>query len=244
MPDINLTVESLNYKLHKKPILDQISFELNGAQAISVLGPNAAGKSTLLKCLATQLLPQSGTVLFNRINCNTQRGEYLSHIGYMPEKAVVMAELTAYEQLRLMADLQRVKQPEQSIQDVIEMCQLEEVLKLRTQHLSLGFKQRLNLAQALLKQPDVLILDEPLNGLDPLLVIEFRNIIQQLKSRCLIIMSTHYLAEAEIVSDRVLMIEKGCLLDDIDMKNSSEDMNLEAIYLQHMKKIKQLDVSG
>lgn len=242
MPPINLTIDSLDFKINKKSILNQISLNLKGAQAICVLGPNAAGKSTLLKCLAAQLIPNSGVIKFAGINAFSQRSEYLSHIGYMPEKAVILAELTTHEQLQLSANIQNISSPEKNINTVIKLCQLQSVLNTRTRHLSLGFKQRLNLAQALLKQPQLLILDEPLNGLDPLLIIEFRNIIQQLKSQCLVIMSTHYLAEAEIVSDRVLMIENGCLLDDIDIKNLPQDTDLEAIYLQHMKKIKQEEV--
>ena len=242
MPPIKLTVDSLNFKIHKKSILKQINLNLNGAQVISVLGPNAAGKSTLLKCLAAQLIPNSGAIKFAEIDAFSQRTEYLSRLGYMPEKPVILAELTTFEQLGLMATIQNIEKSNESINAVIEMCQLQSVLNVRTHHLSLGFRQRLNLAQALLKQPELLILDEPLNGLDPLLIIEFRNIIQQLKSQCLVIMSTHYLAEAQLVSDRVLMIESGCLLDNIDMKTNAQKTDLEDIYLQHMKNIKQQEV--
>lgn len=242
MSEIKLSVDSLNHEIQKKSLLNHISLKLNGAQVISVLGPNGAGKSTLLKCLAAQLIPKSGCIKFDGIDAHTQRQKYLSQMGYMPEKAVVLAELNAHEQLQLSATIQNINDPENSIQRAIELCQLQSVLNTRVRHLSLGFKQRLNLAQALLKQPQMLILDEPLNGLDPLLIIEFRNLIKQLKSECLVIMSTHYLAEAEIVSDRVLMIENGCMLDDIDIKKLPHDTDLEAIYLQNIKITKQREM--
>lgn len=227
---MQLSIENLHYRLGKQTILDNINLTLNGAQVVTLLGPNGAGKSTLLKVLAASLYCQSGKVLLDDLDAENNRLHYLPKIGYMPEKAVGIAELTVLEQLKLQANLKKITEEDETIQGVIKTCQLDSVVNKRTKHLSLGYTQRLNLAQALLNKPQVLIMDEPLNGLDPHLIIEFREIISQLKKETLIIMSTHYLAEAQLISDRVLIMQEGQLLDNIEMH---KDYDLEQIYKKH-----------
>ena len=230
MHKINLQLISLNYLFRKQKILDDVSLSLSDPQIITLLGPNGAGKSTLLKSLAAELNCQSGSIQFNKIDTSKQRLEYLVQIGYMPEVALIIPELTVYEQLALIANTRKITDSQQSIRRVIETCQLQSVNSKRTNQLSLGYRQRLNLAQALLNKPRLLILDEPLNGLDPHLIIEFRNTLKELKKDTLIIMSTHYLAEADLISDRVLIMQSGTILDNLE---KSEYSNLEKMYLQH-----------
>jgi ABC-2 type transport system ATP-binding protein len=230
MSKINLQLQSLNYLFRKQKVLDDVSLYLSSPQIVSLLGPNGAGKSTLLKSIAANLYCQSGTIQLNDIDTNKQRLKYLSQIGYMPEVALIISELTVYEQLRLIANTRKNKAGEQSIKRVMDISQLQDVGNKRTNQLSLGFRQRLNLAQALLNEPKLLILDEPLNGLDPHLIIEFRNTLNALKKDTLIIMSTHYLAEADLISDRVLIMQSGKILDNIE---KSEYSDLEKFYLQH-----------
>ena len=236
MVDINLVIESLSYVYQKQTILNSISLELNNPQTITLLGPNGAGKSTLLKTLAAILYGQSGRVILNQLDAELNRKEYQSQIGYMPETALIMPELTVREQLKLLATINQINESQKAIDSVINRCQLQAVVNKRTHKLSLGYKQRLNLAQALLNDPKVLILDEPLNGLDPHLIIEFRSIINKLKNDVLVIMSTHYLAEAQLISDRVLIMKNGHIIDDIEIKNiKSSDYDLEKVYLKHME---------
>ncbi len=236
MVDINLVIESLSYVYQKQTILNSISLELKNPQTITLLGPNGAGKSTLLKTLAAILYGQSGRVILNQLDAELNRKEYQSQIGYMPEAALIMPELTVKEQLQLLATINQIDESQKAIDSVINRCQLQAVVNKRTHKLSLGYKQRLNLAQALLNDPKVLILDEPLNGLDPHLIIEFRSIINKLKNDVLIIMSTHYLAEAQLISDRVLIMKNGHLIDDIELKNiKPPDYDLEKVYLKHME---------
>lgn len=238
MAGINLTIDSLNFVSQKQTILNNISLELNNPQTITLLGPNGAGKSTLLKAMAAMLYCQQGKVTLNNIDANKNRIEYLSNIGYMLEIPLIISELTTLEQLQLIANIKCVANNKTAIQQVVELCQLQKVLNKRTNKLSLGYRQRLNLAQALLNKPKLLIMDEPLNGLDPHLIIEFRNIIKQVKKDSLIVMSTHYLAEAEIISDKVLIIQNGKLLDNIENKESQE-FDLESIYMQHTASVDQ-----
>jgi len=233
MLEINLSVKNLSHKVAHQAILSSIDFDLSGFQAVTLLGPNGAGKSTLLKALSAQLYCQRGSVDFNDNNSENNSKDYASQVGYMPEIATLLPELTVLEQLHYSAQLKAVKQAQECIDQAVETCQLQSVLNKRTTHISLGYRQRLNLAQAIINQPQLLIMDEPLNGLDPHLMIEFRNIIQQLKQKSLIIISTHYLAEAQIISDRVLILQAGQLLDNINLRKQKKAFDLEQTYLQH-----------
>jgi len=236
MHEINLTIDSLTCIYRKQKILNEINLSLNNPQAVTLLGPNGAGKSTLLKSLAAVLYCQSGTVSINALDSEKDRLKYLLHVGYMPESAAIMPELSVLEQLQFTASINQVSNTEEDIERVVEICQLKQVIMKRTNQLSLGYKQRLNLAQAIIHKPQVLIMDEPLNGLDPHLIIEFREIIKQMKKECLIIMSTHYLAEAANISDRVLIMQHGKLLDNID-PSTFENFDLEKLYLEHTKEV-------
>ena len=233
MNSIQLTIDSLSHKLNNQTILDNINLELIGFQSVTLLGPNGAGKSTLIKSIAANLYCQSGLINLNGLNSELHRNEYLKLIGYMPEAPLVINELSVIEQLQLMAHCKQVEVAKNSIDRVIEICQLQKVLSKRTKNLSLGFKQRLNLAQAILNKPKMLVMDEPLNGLDPHLIIKFRNIINELKASTLIIVSTHYLAEAQNISDRILIMQDGQLLDNINMNKTLQKIDIEEVYMQH-----------
>lgn len=233
MNPIQLNIGSLNHKIGQQTILENINLNLLGYQAVTLLGPNGAGKSSFMKAMAGHLFCQSGEVQLNAENPLKNRQEYLSLVGYMPETPMIVSELSVKEQLQLMANCKKTSDSKKSIERVIEICQLELVINTRTKHLSLGFKQRLNLAQAIMNKPQLLIMDEPLNGLDPHLIIKFRNIINDLKTHTLIIMSTHYLAEAQNISDRILIMQNGQLLDNIETNMSSEQQDIEKIYMQH-----------
>lgn len=232
MPNINLQLTALTFATKQQQILQDITLNLVNPQMVTLLGPNGAGKSTLLKSMAAVLYCQLGSVTLNGIDAQKNRPNYLSQIGFMPEVPLVIAELTVLEQLQLIANNKQISQPKQAIKRVVSLCQLQEVINKRTCQLSLGYRQRLNLAQALLNKPKLLIMDEPLNGLDPHLVIELRNIINQLKKDSIIVMSTHYLAEAELISDRVLIMQNGKMLDNIERKGS-KSFDLERVYMQH-----------
>ncbi len=228
-----LTIESLNFNIKNEFILKDIDCQFQGAQVVTLLGPNGAGKSTLLKCLAAQSYATHGQITLNDIDVNKQRLSYLKQIGYMPENGMIISELTVMEQLYLVADAKQVTDVGEAIDRVINMCQLQSVVNKRTLHLSLGYRQRLNLAQAIINEPSLLIMDEPLNGLDPHLIIELRQIMSALKSETLIIMSTHYLAEAHTIGDRVLIMQNGHMLDNIAMSELANGDVLEQLYMQH-----------
>ncbi|VAW33583.1 hypothetical protein MNBD_GAMMA01-470 [hydrothermal vent metagenome] len=228
---VKLQIDSLKHIIRNQVILSNIQLNLLGFQVVTMLGPNGAGKSTLLKSLSATFYCQQGAILLNGVNSESHRIKYLSNIGYMPETAVIISELSVLEQLQLLANIKQVTDSD-ALDWVIETCKLQPVIQKRTSQLSLGYKQRLNLAQAIMNKPKLLIMDEPLNGLDPHLIIEFRDIIKQLKQHSLIIMSTHYLAEAQTISDRVLIMQDGKILDNIDIHSQSDTFDLEQRYMQ------------
>jgi len=215
MQKLKLKIESLAYSCNNKKILKNINLELQGNQIIALLGPNGAGKSTFLKALSAQLICNKSTIVFNDYDSHTNRFEYLSQIGYMPEVACFFPELTVLEQLQLFAHSKKVCNLDKCVDEVLELCNLNSVQNHRINKLSLGYKQRLNLAQALMNQPKLLLLDEPLDGLDPILIIEFRKIIKQASQTSIVFLSTHILPEAELISDSVVFMMHGNLSDPI-----------------------------
>lgn len=247
--DIQLSLQSVCYRYKNHDVLNDITLDFNGSGVITLLGPNGAGKSTLLKIIANQLLPTSGEIQLKGGDLNQHR------LGYMPEAACLMPELSVFECLQYTAfnsgvgGAGKVKSPEMAskatsvnvaenssdrlndlLNGLLDLCQLKAVKNKRTNTLSMGYRQRLNLAQALIGDPQILVLDEPLNGLDPMLIREFRDILNQLKLRKMILMSTHYLAEAEMVSDQVVFMNSGQLIKVVDAVGSVK--NLEQQYVQ------------
>ena len=149
MVNPTLTIESLIFNVGARAILKDITCQLGGSQVVSLLGPNGAGKSTLLKCLAAQRYATSGRIQLNGVDAHKERYDYLPLVGFMPETPMILSELTVFEQLQLVADSVMLTNKDQAIEQVLETCQLHKVLNNRTTQLSLGYRQRLNLAQAL-----------------------------------------------------------------------------------------------
>lgn len=236
MDNMVLSAESIHYRVGRNDIIKDISFRFCGPQAVCILGPNGAGKSTLLKLISATLLSEQNNIRLSGLNPYIDRREYTQHIGYMPEVPFIAPMLNVAEQLNLMANTLSPDIENSAIKDVIHTCHLDNVLEVRCERLSLGYKQRLNLAQALLKSPDVLIMDEPLNGLDPHLIIEFRDIINELKKSVLVLFSTHYLAEAQKVSDKIMIMQHGVLQEIINLEKENF-CDLEKIYMQHTKQL-------
>lgn len=212
MTQLNLKIDSLAYTCYQKNIIDDVNYELTGNQVVALLGPNGAGKSTLLKALSSQLSCTQGSIKFNDFDSQTDRKKYLNELGYMPEVACFFPELNVMEQLSLFAENFQIIDKKQRLEEMIELCGLNTVINKRMNKLSLGYKQRVNLAQALLNQPKLLLLDEPLNGLDPSLIIEFRDIIKNASDSSIVFLSTHILSEAELINDTVLIMNHGKLI--------------------------------
>lgn len=193
-----------------------ISFQVAPGEIVGLLGPNGAGKSTTIKILAGYLQPDSGAVKVNGLDVMTHTREVQAGLGYLPENAPLYPELSVQAYLKLMADLREIPRDEQSarLSEAVYATGLVDHLTRPIGQLSKGYRQRVMLAQAILPQPKLLILDEPTVGLDPTQIIEIRHLIRRLAKNSTILFSSHILSEVEAVCDRVIIIINGQIKAD------------------------------
>jgi ABC-2 type transport system ATP-binding protein len=211
-----IKVEGLTKRYARKVAVDNISFEVEKGQIVGFLGPNGAGKTTTMRVLTCFLPPTSGKATVAGFDVQEQALEVKKRIGYLPETPPVYPEMEVFEYLDFVGRLKGVPTTELSrrVKDVAEKCAVADVGKTLIGKLSKGYKQRVGLAQAIIHNPDVLILDEPTAGLDPHQIIETRDLIKNLAARQehTIILSTHILPEVEQTCERVIIIAKGKLV--------------------------------
>lgn len=196
--------------------LRQASFRIGAGEVVGLLGPNGAGKTTLMKILTGYLHPSTGSASIDGLDVTTNALAVQARIGYLPESAPLYPDMVVQEYLQMMADLREV--PEERRTDLISRAVhhtgLQEFLVRPIGQLSKGYRQRVGLAQAILHQPRVLILDEPSSGLDPTQIVEIRQLIKDLSQNATVLLSTHILSEVEITCQRVLIINEGELSAD------------------------------
>ncbi len=195
----------------KVTALNDISFSVDKGEIVAFLGPNGAGKTTTMRILTGFMPPTSGTVYIAGFDCVEEPWEVKKHIGYLPETPPLYLEFTVREYLTFVGRIKRLgpKQLQERMEITINQTGLTEVQGRVIGNLSRGYRQRVGLAQALLHDPPVLILDEPTTGLDPNQIIEIRNLIKNLAGSHTIILSTHLLAEATAICQKVIIIHKG-----------------------------------
>jgi ABC-2 type transport system ATP-binding protein len=188
-----------------------VSFFAGKGEVIGLLGPNGAGKTTIMKILAGFHFPSGGSALVDGISLEEDPVEAKKRIGYLPENIPLYGDLTVEENLRFIACARLVpaKKRKDAVQAALEACGLSSAAKARVETLSRGFRQRAGLAQALVHDPPVLVLDEPATGLDPNQIVEMRSLIRELGKRKTVILSTHILTEAEAVCSRLLILNGG-----------------------------------
>ncbi len=190
--------------------LDHISFHVKKGDITGFLGANGAGKSTTMNIITGYLSSDSGEVLINGVNILNNPIEAKKHIGYLPEIPPLYNDMTTEKYLRFIFDLKRVRLPRQAHLD--QICQqvgIQDVRGRIIKHLSKGYRQRIGLAQALIGDPQVLILDEPTVGLDPAQIIEMRKLIKELGQSHTVILSSHILSEVQAVCDKIIIIRDG-----------------------------------
>ncbi|MEY4064867.1 MAG: hypothetical protein RIR26_1075 [Pseudomonadota bacterium] len=211
-----IEVSELTKRFHQNVAVNKVSFSVPKGQVLGFLGPNGAGKTTTMRMIVGSIFPSSGTVRIggNDIVNNTIAAQKL--IGYLPESATSYGEMTVSEFLSFMADVRHIVGAERgkALDRVKELCFLEDVWHQTIETLSKGFRQRVGFAQALLHDPQVLILDEPTDGLDPNQKHEVRTLIRQMGTSKTIILSTHILEEVESVCSRVVIIAQGKVAAD------------------------------
>ena len=196
--------------------VDRVSATIERGEVVGLLGHNGAGKTTLMKMLTGVLEPTAGSLSIAGLEVTTARTEAQRHVGYLPESAPLYVEMTVFDYLLLMAGLRGVppSETEQAVFQAAESTGLMERLGQPIGELSKGYRQRVGIAQAIVHQPDVLILDEPTNGLDPVQIESIRTLVKRLAEHTTILLSTHILQEVEAVCDRVLILIQGRLVED------------------------------
>ena len=188
-----------------------VTFHVAPGEIVGLLGPNGAGKTTAIKILTGYLHPDEGSVTVNGLDVLTHTREVQAQIGYLPESAPLYPELSVQKYLKMMAELRQIPEDEQlaRISDAVYAAGLDDHLVRPIGQLSKGFRQRVGVAQAIIHQPQLLILDEPTIGLDPTQIVEVRRLIRRLAERSTILFSTHILSEVEALCDRAIILMNG-----------------------------------
>ena len=223
-----ITVKNVTKKYGKFKAVDNISFEINDGEIIGLLGPNGAGKSTTLKMITGILRPTSGSIEFDG---HAWKRSDLNHIGALIEMPPLYENLTAYENLKVRTAILGLT--DKRIDEVLQIVRLTETGKKRAGQFSLGMKQRLGIAVALLNNPKLLILDEPTNGLDPIGIEELRELIRSFPAKGItVILSSHILSEVQQTADHIGIIAGGILGYEGKL-NANE--NLEQLFMDVVK---------
>ncbi len=211
-----IIVENLTKKYGEQRAVNNISFKINTGEVVGFLGPNGAGKSTTMKMITCYMAATSGKIFLDNINTEEQPEIIKRKIGYLPENNPLYTDMAIYDYLKFSAEIQGIEKSQinSRIKDMIDLCGLDVEKHKKIKQLSKGFRQRVGLAQAMIHDPEVLILDEPTTGLDPNQIIEIRKLIKELGKEKTVILSSHILSEVEATCDRILIINKGKIVAD------------------------------
>ncbi len=210
-----------------------VSFAVDRGEVVGFLGPNGAGKSTTMKMLTGHLRADEGAAVIAGFDVADQAVQAKQHLGYSPEGAPAYGEMTVREFLRFAADLRGLADPAESVRKTLELCRLNEVAAQTIDTLSKGYRMRVGFAQAVIHDPEVLILDEPTDGLDPNQKFEVRRILKEMAARKAVIVSTHILEEVSELCTRVIVIAKGEVrCDESRDKFLARGSDLNAVFRQ------------
>ena len=217
---MSIVVQGVTKYYGEQKALDNISFEIKTGEIVGFLGPNGAGKSTMMKIITGFIPPSSGKVLVNGVDTSGNSIEIRKKIGYLPENNPLYPEMYVREYLKFTVSLYKSDIPaKKQIDNIIEVTGLAPEQKKKIGSLSKGYRQRVGLAQALIHNPDVLILDEATTGLDPNQIVEIRNLIRDAGREKTVMLSTHIMQEVEAICDRVIIIDKGVIVADEEKKD-------------------------
>jgi ABC-2 type transport system ATP-binding protein len=217
---MSILVQGVTKLYGEQKALDNVSFEVKTGEIVGFLGPNGAGKTTMMKIITGFIPATSGSVFVNDIEASTDNIEIKKKIGYLPENNPLYPEMYVREYLGFAASLYKTgSATRKRIDDIIEMTGLTLEQKKKIGSLSKGYRQRVGLAQALIHNPDILILDEATTGLDPNQIIEIRNLIKDAGREKTILLSTHIMQEVEAICNRVIIIDKGIIVADEEKSN-------------------------
>ena len=217
-----IKVENLSKNYGSVKAVKSISFELKDGQVVGFLGANGAGKSTTLKIMTGYISPSSGNVFYGEKNIQDNTSEIQKDIGYLPELNPLYSEMIVHDYLKFISEVRGISENDfkNAFQKVVEECSLNAVAHRTIANCSKGYKQRIGLAAALIHDPKILILDEPVTGLDPNQIVEIRELIKKLGKEKIVLMSSHILQEIQATVDRIIIINEGSIVAD----GSSEEL--------------------
>jgi ABC-2 type transport system ATP-binding protein len=219
---MSIVVEGVSKLYGQQKALDQVSFSIKPGEIVGFLGPNGAGKSTMMKIITGFVPASSGKVEVVGLNIKNAPLKIKARTGYLAEQNPLYYDMYVKEYLHFIAGVFKLKKPRERIRDIIETVGLEVEQNKKIGALSKGYKQRVGLAQALLHDPEVLILDEPTTGLDPNQLEEIRGLIKKIGAKKTVMLSTHIMQEVEAICDRVIIINKGKIVADKPVHKMTE----------------------
>lgn len=226
---MSIIVKNLTKVYGKQKALNDVSLSIEDGEIVGLLGPNGAGKSTMMKVLTCFIPPTSGDVKVCGYDIFDNPMEVRRSIGYLPEQNPLYYDMYVREFLLFVAGIHRIEKKlrRERVEEIIELTGLSKEVNKKIAALSKGYKQRVGIAQALIHDPEVLILDEPTTGLDPNQLVEIRNLIKQVGKTKTVLLSTHIMQEVEAVCSRVVIINNGRLVADDETKHLAEGGSLE-----------------
>lgn len=236
---MSLHINNLTKKFGDQTALNSINIEINNNEIIGLLGPNGAGKSTLMKSVSGVLKIEEGEIIFDGKDIRENEIETKKKIGFLPENNPLYSEMYVKEYLSFVADLHKISK--ERVEEVIDLVGITPEKSKKISQLSKGYQQRVGLAQAILHSPDLLILDEPTNGLDPNQIIEIRNIIKEIGKEKTVILSTHIMQEVEALCSRVILIHQGNIVQDCNIEEfKGKFESLEEAFASYTQQQKQI----
>jgi ABC-2 type transport system ATP-binding protein len=230
-----IEVRELDKYYGTQAALKDVSFKIEDKEIVGFLGPNGAGKSTMMKILTGYIPPDKGFAAINGIDVEEASLELRKQIGYLPEHNPLYHDMYVREFLEFVSAMYKIKHPQARIRETIQLTGLELEKSKKIGALSKGYRQRVGLAQAILHNPSVLILDEPTTGLDPNQIEEIRHLIRQLGKEKTVMLSTHIMQEVEAICDRVIIIKKGTIVANDKAENLKQN-NLRQVVLVEFDK--------
>lgn len=210
---LSIDTSNLTKKFKEKTAVNRINLKINEGELFALLGTNGAGKTTTIKMLSMLILPTTGEIKINGLDIIKDRQKIKEILNMSPQETAIAPNLSVKENLEFMAGVYQIKNQQEKIDELVKLFKLEEVLKQKAKTLSGGWQRRVSIAISLINEPKILFLDEPTLGLDVLARKELWSVIEKLKGKITIILTTHYMEEAENLSDRIGILSNGNLID-------------------------------
>ncbi len=246
-----IEIKNVSKKIGNTKILDNVNFTVNRGEILGFLGPNGAGKTTTMKIITSFWSPNSGQVIIDGLDTKTNSLKIREKIGYLPETVPLYEDMKVFEYLKFIAQVRGITKNEikARLSEVINKCGLRSMVKKPIDDLSKGYRQRVGLAQAIIHNPDVLILDEPTTGLDPNQILEIRSLIKEIGREKTVIFSTHILQEASAICDRIVIINNGEITgegspDELAQKAGSKELlyvKIKGMQEEILRKLNQIE---